>query len=451
MGALPLLVASLLTQASARVETTPIASGPTAANDTAVWLHPTTLSKSLVFGTDQLGGGLISYGLDGTVRQALNLGLTLAVDVRYAIDVGGAPSDVVLAVSTDGNFRLFSPDPDGGALTPLDNGATVTGNLASSAALYNSPQAGASLAVFVADAIGTVRQYKVNVANGKLVPALVRTVVMPGRVEGMAVDDLNRNLFLTVASKGLFVLDAEQGGSATPEWIDSLDAGRLQGVAGVAVYLLPDAGGYVIASASQASRYAVYGLSSGYPYLTSFTLVPDGGLKGATGSRGIDVTPLNLGAPFSKGMFVAHDPNNAGGPNYKLAAWDDIAGLATPPLTVDGRLDPRTWKLLDAGAADAGAKDAGTLPICPAPVDAGATDGGDAGLVDAGPAIDAGPCRMPGTGGGGGTTAGVGGGYPPLGGGPQEPMGCGCGNAGLLVPLAGLVWALLRRRRSSVS
>ena len=67
--ALVLVAGSVFAQASAKSETAPIPSGPTAANDTAIWVHPTDPSRSLVFGTDQVSGGLYSYGLDGAMRE----------------------------------------------------------------------------------------------------------------------------------------------------------------------------------------------------------------------------------------------------------------------------------------------------------------------------------------------------------------------------------------------
>lgn len=441
-------------QASAVVQTTPLASGPTAAIDTAIWLHPTDLQRSLVFGTDQISGALISYGLDGTVRQTLNLGLTLGVDVKYRVGIDGVERDVVLALSTDGAFRLLGPDRDAGFLTPVDNGATPTLNTAAAGALYVARGTG-TVEIFVADTINKVRHYRASSMNGKLISTLSRTLTLPGPVQGLAVDDLRKNLYVSVQGKGLYVLQAEPDGIPTPTLIETVDAGHLEGVAGLAVYTASDGGGYLIASAAAASRYSVYSLSGTNPFITSFNLVAADGGFGATNSRGIDVTPLALGGDFPKGMFVAHDPNNATGPNYKLVPWDRIAA---PPLAIDTRFDPRTSITApsDAGKVDAGKPDAGpVLPICPLPPDAGPSDGGDAGEVDAGPPFDAGPCMM-GTGGGGGSGAGgsngSGGGLPPIGGnggsnGLEEPKGCSCSATGMLFPILGGIW-LMRRRRA---
>lgn len=457
--AMVVVTGSALAQVGARVETPASASGPTAANDTAIWVHPTDPGKSLVFGTDRIIPGLSTYALDGTLRQQLpNLGLTFAVDVRYGVSLGTGTSDVVLAATLDGTYRLLSVDRDAGFLGLVDTGPTATGGNVSAASLYYSPLTKA-LIVFVADTTGKLRHYSVTSnGSGKLASTLVRTLTLQGQVDGIAADDPSEELYLTIANRGLYRLQAPSDGITTPTLIESIDAGRLGGAAGVAVYYTADAGGYVIVSASQTSRFNIYSLGTG-AFLSSFNIIAsDAGIPAVTGSRGIDVMNLPLGTTFGKGLFVAHDPNNSPtGPNYKLVGWDDVVVATGPAVTVDTRFDPRTFRLGDAGRPDAGKVDAGIKCVVPM-VDAGTNDGGgvdagDAGEVDAGPSSDAGfdaGC-ISGTGGGGGSNGGVGGGLPPIptggGGGTDMPMGCGCGQVELLAPLAALAW-LLRRRRA---
>lgn len=440
---LSLLAGSAFAQAVATASTAPITT-PTAANDTAIWIHPTNVGQSLVYGTDQFGTGLSAYFLDGGLAELINIGPTRAVDVRYGVKIGARLTDVVLAVNTNGDFRLHAVDPDGGRLSAIDTAATNSGSNANAAALSFNP-VDRTLMIFVSDFAGNLRHFRaVDDGLGRLAVTLQRTIALGNSVEGIAADDRAQRLFVTIANRGLFTLAVANGGSIVPSLVDSSDAGRLGGAKGVALYFTAG-GGYIIASASQTSRFPVYSLATGFPFVTSFTIVADGGMKGATNTQGIEVTPLSLGAPFTKGLFVAHDALNT---NYKLVGWDDIAGVTTPVLTVDTRVDPR-MPLVDAGTPDAGTK-------CVVPM---VTDGGDGGELDGG---DAGDC-VSGAGGGGGsgagggtsgsgggTSSGSGGGITGGSGGgapPEEPKGCGCGNAGLLVPLAALAW-LIRRRRA---
>ncbi len=440
--ALTLFAASVFAQAMPRAQTLPIPT-PTGAKDTAIWVHPTDRSRSLVFGTDQFGSaGLLAYGLDGRFHYGMPLGNTVAVDVRYGVPVGSAATDVVLTVTATGNFLLFSPDRDAGELSPLDVNAltgTATGTNANAAALYFSPRTGV-LAVFVADTSGNLRHYRAaSTAAGLLTLTLVRTIALGVPVQGIAADDRGERLFLTLANKGLYVLPAEASGSLTPALVESIDAGRLAGAEGVALYFTADGGGYVIASANLSSRFPVYALANGFPFVASFSVVAnaDAGIRGATNTRGIEVMPLSLGAPYDQGLFVAQDQLDT---NYKLIPWERISSATAPTLAIDTRLDPRNWM---TAAADAGKSDAGTKCTVPMVPDSGVGDGGKA---DAGP-FDAGDC--PGGSGGGGGSSGVGGGLPSAtgGGNVEEPKGCGCNQAGLLVPLAALAW-LLRRRRA---
>ncbi len=431
-----LLARIVFAQASASAETVPI-STPTGANDTAVWVHPTDVSKSLVFGTDQLGGGLYSYALDGGLREFLNLGTTRAVDVRYGLKRGAGSTDVVVAVGVNGAYRLLAPDPDdGGRLFFLDGAPTQSGSSVSAAAL-SVGSGDRSLMIYVSDFSGNLRHYQArDDGQGKLTPTLLRTLALGAPVEGLVADDRSDRLFLTLANRGLFVVGAANGSSTTPLLVDSLDAGRLAGAKGVALYYTADGGGYVIASASQSSRFAVYALSSGFPFVTSFNLIADGGNKGATNTSGIDLVPISLGPPFNAGLFVAHDQNNVTGPNYKLVKWEAIASSTSPALAVDLRVDPRLG-FFDAGAGDAGKPEGGTR--CPL----------DAGAGDSGSMADSGTDSCQGTGGGSATAGPVGGGGPSgSGGGVAEPKGCSCSSAALLFPLAALAGLIRRRSRA---
>jgi 3-phytase len=446
--ALVLLSGVAFAQASARVETTPILSGVTAAHDTAIWVHPTDVTQSLVFGTDSFGGGLYSWGLDGGQREFLAFGPTRAVDVRYGVQLGSSTIDVVLAVTINGEIRLLSMDPATGLVVPAVIGSGATGSSANAAALAFDP-ATRTVTLFIADGAGTLRQYAaIDDGAGHLVPQFVRSVVFDSPIEALAVDDRSERIFLAIANRGLFALPARDGGSSSLVAVDSIDAGRLGGLAAVAVYPTAGGGGYVIASASQTSRFAVYSLSSGFPFVTSFAIIPDAGAEGATNSRGIDVVALPMGALFNRGLFVTHDRNNATGPNYKLVAWDDIATRSTPPLVIDTGVDPRApgkqVTKCPIPTSDGGTGDGGTA-------DGGNRDGGspDGGATDAGGA-DAGDC-VSGAGGGGGSPGGMsGGGIPPRsgsgGGAAEDPKPCGCGHSGLLFPFAALGWLLIRRR-----
>ena len=414
-----LLSSAVFAQASAVRETAPIPSG-NIAGDTAVWLHPTDLSKSLIFGTDMGGGatnGLYVHALDGGQMQTIPDGPMRAVDVRYNIKLGAGRTDVVLGVGTNGAFRLYAPVPDAGSLVPLNTLFTASSATPLAGALFTDPLT-QSLSVFISDTNSALRQYNVlDDGAGHLVPSLLRTIMVGTDVRGIVADDRNSRVFVTLQNTGLYSLPATTAGGTTLTLVEAVDAGRLEGATGVTLYPTADGGGVLIAAASLTSSFSVYALSTGTPFVTTFQIVPDAGREGVSNSEGIDITPLNLGAPFSQGMFVASDKNNFDGPNYKLVQWADIVAVTGTSLPVDTTVDPRLVNL-DAGSGTGGG--------------AGGGAGGGSGTGGTGQPTSSASRPPVFTGGPYAET-------PPAG-------GCHCGQEGLLFPLAGLLWAVRRRK-----
>src|SRR5689334_5095147 len=82
-------------------ETEPVPHGGDAADDPAVWLHPTDPAKSLILGTDKQGG-LIAYDLAGKPLQTVSpQSRPNNVDVLYdlPLDDQGTRADVAVATT----------------------------------------------------------------------------------------------------------------------------------------------------------------------------------------------------------------------------------------------------------------------------------------------------------------------------------------------------------------
>ena len=76
-------------------------------------------------------------------------------------------------------------------------------------------------------------------------------------------------------------------------------------------------------------------------YIGTFEVGSSGGIDATEDTDGIDVTNVDLGPAFPKGLFVVHDSENAGGSvsNYKLVLCESIADAFG--LTIDTSWDPR--------------------------------------------------------------------------------------------------------------
>src|SRR5688572_25356132 len=78
---------------TATVETAPVRHSGDAADDPAIWVHPTDPSRSLILGDDK-GGGLCVYGLDGAELQVLDERKRINnVDLRYGVPLAGTFGD----------------------------------------------------------------------------------------------------------------------------------------------------------------------------------------------------------------------------------------------------------------------------------------------------------------------------------------------------------------------
>src|SRR4051812_6498089 len=105
---------------AATVETAPVRHGGDAADDPAIWVHPSDPSKSLILGDDK-GGGLCVYGLDGAELQVLEERKHLNnVDVRYGFPLAGAFASgtaharvdlVGVGNQTDRSLLFYKVDP----------------------------------------------------------------------------------------------------------------------------------------------------------------------------------------------------------------------------------------------------------------------------------------------------------------------------------------------------
>ena len=132
---------------SATVETapTPMGSGD-AADDPAIWIHPTDPSKSTIIGTDKStdGRGLVVYDLSGRELFYYPDGRMSNVDVRYNFPLGGSSRVGLVGASNRGRkldfYKVNESDRSltkVGSFAPTANIATPRGF-----SFYHSPETG---------------------------------------------------------------------------------------------------------------------------------------------------------------------------------------------------------------------------------------------------------------------------------------------------------------------
>jgi len=99
-------------------------------------------------------------------------------------------------------------------------------------------------------------------------------------------------------------------------------------VEGLAIYYATSGRGYLIASSQGNNTYKVYERAGANRYV--LTIDPKGArIDDVSDTDGIEVTSCATSRPFAQGVFIVQDGQNAGGnQNFKLYAWEDIAGTS---------------------------------------------------------------------------------------------------------------------------
>lgn len=320
------------------VETAPVEDFGDAADDIAIWAHPTDPASSLVIGTNKKRG-LEVYDLGGKRVQLLEDGRTNNVDLREGFELGG--KKVALVAVSNRTFKslgLYRVDSQSRRLVNVADGVIEVG-LADPYGLcmYRSAKTGDMFAL-VNDSDGRFKQFKLIAAGNKVRAELVREFALESQTEGCVADDENGALYLGEEDAGLWRYSAEPDGGTARTSIDTTaEGGHLTAdVEGMGLYLQPGGKGYLVVSSQGSNDYAVYRREGDNAYLGRFTVAANDarGIDGISETDGLDVTSANLGGAYAQGIFIAQDGRNitpAERQNFKFVPWAKIAATMKLP------------------------------------------------------------------------------------------------------------------------
>lgn len=323
---------SKLALVQATMETAPVANDGDAADDPAIWVHPTDPAQSTIIGTNKKRG-LMVYDLSGKLVQDLPDGKMNNVDVRYGFKLAGKNVALVAASNrTDKSIALYTVDPATRMLTSVADGVQATGLSDPYGLCMYQDRKGATF-VFINDPEGLVRQWKlVATPAGKVRALPVRDVKFDTQVEGCVADDETGALYVAEEDVALWKLGADaKAGQAKTAIARVADNPALKDdLEGVAIYAQPKGRGYVIVSSQGNNTYAVFRREGDNAYVGSFAVNANGalGIDGVSETDGLEVTSASLGAGLEGGAFVAQDGRNVAPPenqNFKLVPWSAIA------------------------------------------------------------------------------------------------------------------------------
>lgn len=307
-------------------ETTPVPSMDDAADDPAIWIHPTDASRSLVIGTDK-DSGVGTWRLDGSEISFVAAGLPNNIDLRQGVTIGGETLDLAAASNRDGDrISLYRVDETG--VSPIGDFP------AARAEPYGFCLATTEAGVFavVTYKTGEVDAWRIE----HLDPVRVSrhgTFRFESQLEGCVHDDASGRLYIGEEARGIWRMWFVPFNS--PALIDEIDgaSGITADIEGVALYR-GEGGHYLIASSQGNDSYAVYDIDDDHAFVGRFRVGPAGAIDGSQETDGIDATGASLGSAFPRGMLVVQDGYNApdgSAQNFKLIDWRRIeAALGLP-------------------------------------------------------------------------------------------------------------------------
>ena len=307
-----------------------------AADDPAIWAHPTDPALSLLIGNDKKGA-LETYDMTGRRLQRI----TTATTFWGNVDVRGGH----VAAWNGRGVRVFTVDVGTRLLVPAtDTADGVIRTPGEGLCLYQppSPSSDNLLHVVAISRSGVLRQLQLSDLDGDglLEGKKVRELAVGSEAEGCVVDDASGALYVSQEDVALWRYDIDPS-TSTRTVVDTVttSGGRIA----------PDAEGVTLAdellivSAQNvadptSSYFAVYDRVTNV-FVATFRVTAGAESDDCDQTDGITAYSGDLGPAFPSGAFVCQDGRN-GGPgsygtqNFKLVPWESVRAVAAvpPPL-----------------------------------------------------------------------------------------------------------------------
>jgi len=332
--------------------TDPVAHEGDAADDPAIWVHPTDPERSLILGANKKDG-LEVYSLDGRRQTTVGAGLRPNnVDVRYGIEVAGGTRDVAVASvrGTGVGLAAWWIDPADGQLTSAGPVLPVFGGKEPyGCCLYRCARDG-TLYAFATSKTGDVEQWRlVPNADGKLDARFVRGFHVGKQLEGCVADDEWGVFYVAEEDVAIWRYGAEPGDpTAKSDRRSVARAGKRGGfkpdVEGLTLVYAADGKGALVASMQGENRFWLFDRDGDNTLRAIFDPIAGTNVDEVTGTDGVCATSCGLGPLLPRGALVCQDDKSErGGQDFKVFAWHEIAGNALP---VDPLWNPRATRWL---------------------------------------------------------------------------------------------------------
>lgn len=275
-------------------------------DDPAIWINPEDPSGSMIIGTDKdTDGGLYAFDLNGKIIYKVpGLKRPNNVDIEYGLMLNGKKTDIAAVTERETNkVKLYAlPElKEIGEFSVFD-GESDRGPMGIS--LYKNPQTGDVSAIVGRKSgpdNGYLWQYKLSEKNGTITGEVVRKFGKYSglkEIESIAVDDEMGYVYYSDEQFGVhkYYADPEKGND------ELLLFGKddfTSDVEGISIYPTSKQTGYILVSNQQNDTFNIYLRED--PSKGKIAEIP----VSTSESDGSEVTHINLGPKFPKGVFVA--------------------------------------------------------------------------------------------------------------------------------------------------
>ncbi len=312
------------------IQTDAIPSMGDAADDPAIWIHPSDASKSLILATDKQGG-LAVYDLQGKTKQYLPVGRLNNVDVRTGFPLNGSLIDIAAASNRDNNsLHLFSIDRQSGRVSVLSEHATTIQDMYG-ICMFKDKQD--HFYAIMNDKDGTFEQYQLTAVNGQIATKKVRSFKVETQPEGCVANDKSEQLFVGEENVAVWALSARADAPATMTTVITTNEIVHADIEGIAYYHGAKQD-YLVVSSQGNDSYVVLDATPPYQVRGNFRIGINAslGIDGASETDGLEVTSADLSGnnngPWRLGMLVVQDgrkrmPEDK--QNFKYVPWTAIA------------------------------------------------------------------------------------------------------------------------------
>lgn len=298
-----------------------------AADDPAIWVHPTNPQKSLVLGTNKKWG-LFVYDLQGNEAQTIATGHINNIDIRQGVHLAAnkKAKDIAIASNrTDNTLTVYTINPSNGHVSQAANIATGLNDVYG-VCLY-APNVH-TLFAYINDKDGRFKQYQLTENATSINAKLVREFHLDSQPEACVANDETGELFIGEEDAGVWLFDANPTASVSGRLIARVGEVLVADVEGLGL-VNNGLGNYLVVSSQGDNSYAVYDAVSPYNYIGSFRvgLNSDNNIDGTSETDGIAINGTAFSKHYPQGLLVIQDGFNlmpSQPQNFKYVSWQDV-------------------------------------------------------------------------------------------------------------------------------